>query len=202
MLKKILLFLITLALLFAFAACKDEERVEVKSATLIPIANPADISPALNYDYYLAAEPLASLKVKMTATTPKPLHIVANLQELYGGENGYPQAVLVAKKSLVEEKTEWVKEFVSKVEGSATWLATASGEEIVSAVSAHMEDKDMATSLKAPLLSSAVLGRCGVSFTYAATCAAEVEGFLTGLLAVNGNAAAIPAQGFYWEYHK
>lgn len=156
----------------------------------------ADAVGVVDADYYLLAEPA------VTAQAKKGYEIAGDLQVLYGGEIGYPQAVLVAKKSLVEEKTEWVKEFVSKVEGSATWLATASGEEIVSAVSAHMEDKDMATSLKAPLLSSAVLGRCGVSFTYAATCAAEVEGFLTGLLAVNGNAAAIPAQGFYWEYYK
>lgn len=173
----------------------NEGSVADDKVNLIAITGP-DAVGTIEADCFMIAEPAA------TAQAKKGYSIVGNLQTLYGGENGYPQAVLVAKKSLVEEKTEWVKEFVSKVEGSATWLATASGEEIVSAVSAHMEDKDMATSLKAPLLSSAVLGRCGVSFTYAATCTAEVEGFLTGLLAVNGNAAAIPAQGFYWEYYK
>ena len=110
--------------------------------------------------------------------------------------------MLVAKKSLVEEKSAWTKEFVAKVEGSAEWLSSASGEQIVAAVAAHMEDNDTETSLKAPLLSSAVLARCGIYFTYAKNCAMETETFLAALLAVNGNAAAIPQQQFYWEYTK
>ena len=144
----------------------------------------------------MIAEPAA------TAQAKKGYQIVGDLQSLYGGENGYPQAVLLAKKTLVEEKTEWVKDFVEKVEVGATWLKGVSGEEIVAAVSAHMEDQDTATSLKAPLLSSAVLDRCGVSFTYAATCSMEVEGFLGEMLAVNSGAAAIPSKAFYWEYIK
>ncbi len=65
-----------------------------------------------------------------------------------------------------------------------------------------MEDEDAVTSLKAPLLSSAVLGRCGIYFTYAGDCKEEVEGFLNGMLAVNNKAAAIPQEAFYWEYNK
>ena len=147
-------------------------------------------------DCFMIAEPAASAQAK------KGYSIVGNLQTLYGGENGYPQAVLVAKKSLVQDREDWTKTFVSKVEGAATWLQTASGEEIVAAVSAHMEDKATATSLKAPLLSSAVLGRCGIYFTYASACSTEVEGFLNGMLRVNDKAAAIPANEFYWSYTK
>ncbi len=151
---------------------------------------------AIDADCFMVAEPAA------TAQGKKGYSIVGDLQALYGGENGYPQAVLVAKKSLVSEKSEWVKEFVSQVELSSEWLLSASGEDIVAAVSAHMEDEGAVTSLKAPLLSSAVLGRCGIYFTYAATCKAEVEGFLNGMLAVNNKAAAIPQEAFYWEYNK
>ena len=156
----------------------------------------ADAVGTVEADCFMIAEPAASAQAK------KGYSIVGDLQNLYGGENGYPQAVLVAKKSLVEERGDWTKSFVSKVEGAATWLTTASGEDIVAAVSAHMEDEGAVTSLKAPLLSSAVLGRCGIYFTYAANCKAEVEGFLNGMLAVNDKSAAIPAQQFYWEYTK
>ena len=167
----------------------------VDKVNLVAISGPEAVG-AIDADFYMIAEPAAS------AQANKGYSIVGNLQTLYGGENGYPQAVLVAKKSLVEEKPQWVKEFVSKVEGSAEWLSTASGEEIVAAVSAHMEDEGTATSLKAPLLSSAVLGRCGIYFTYAADCMVEVEGFLNGMMAINSKAAAIPSQEFYWEYTK
>ena len=151
---------------------------------------------AIDVDCFMVAEPAA------TAQGKKGYAIVGDLQALYGGENGYPQAVLVAKKSLVTEKSDWVKDFTSKVELSSEWLLSASGEEIVAAVSAHMEDEGAVTSLKAPLLSSAVLGRCGIYFTYAANCKAEVENFLNGMLAVNNKAAAIPQEAFYWEYNK
>ena len=156
----------------------------------------ADAVGTVDADYFMIAEPAASAQAK------KGYAIVGDLQMLYSGVNGYPQAVLVAKKSLVQAKAEWVQDFAAKVEESAAWLYGASGEEIVEAVSAHMEDKGTATSLKAPLLSSAVLGRCGIRFTYASACMMEVEGFLNAMLAVNNKAAAIPSSAFYWEYLK
>ena len=162
---------------------------------LLVITGP-DAVGTVDADYFMIAEPAASAQAK------KGYAIVGDLQMLYSGINGYPQAVLVAKKSLVETKSEWVQDFASKVEESAAWLYGASGEEIVEAVSAHMEDKGTATSLKAPLLSTAVLGRCGIRFSYAAACSMEVEGFLSAMLAVNNKAVAIPSSTFYWEYLK
>jgi NitT/TauT family transport system substrate-binding protein len=171
----------------------NEGIMAVDKVNLVAISGPEAVG-TIDADFYMIAEPAASAQAKKGYT------IVGNLQTLYGGENGYPQAVLVAKKSLVEEKAQWVKEFVSKVEGSAEWLSAASGEDIVAAVSAHMEDKTSSTSLKAPLLSTAVLERCGIYFTYAAACSVEVEEFLEGLLSVNDKAAAIPQSAFYWSY--
>lgn len=156
----------------------------------------ADAVGTVEADLFMIAEPAASAQAK------KGYSIVGNLQTLYGGENGYPQAVLVAKNEVVQEKSEWLKGFVAKVEEGKAWLQTASGEGIVSAVSAHMEDSQTATSLKAPLLTQKAISGCGIYFTYAAACSAEVEGFLNGLLAVNDKAAAIPTKDFYWEYVK
>ena len=169
---------------------KAEDKVNLLAIT------GADAVGTVEADCFMIAEPAA------TAQAKKGYSIVGSLQTLYGGENGYPQAVLVAKNELLTTRAEWAQEFVSKVEGAALWLNTASGEEIVAAVSAHMEDKATSTSLKAPLLTSAVLGRCGIYFTYASACSAEVEGFLNAMIAVNSKAAAIPAQAFYWSYTK
>lgn len=156
----------------------------------------ADAVGVTDADCFLLAEPAASAQAK------KGYSIVGDIQALYGGEKGYPQAVLVAKNTVVDERAEWLQGFVEEVALSAEWLKTATGEELVSCVSAHLADKDAASDLKAPLLTGEVLSRCGVRFAYAAESKIEVEGFLTQMRTVNEKAAAIPAEGFYWTYTK
>ena len=156
----------------------------------------ADAVGAVEADCFMIAEPAA------TAQSKKGYAIAGDLQALYGGENGYTQAVLVAKNSLVKDNAAWVQSFTAKLEGGAAWLQTASGADIVSAVSAHMEDEGTATSLKAPLLSSAVLERCGIYFTYASACKQETNDFLSAMIAVNPAAATVPMDAFYWNYKK
>ncbi len=146
------------------------------------------------YDYYLVAEPAASYQA-----SKKGYALVGDLQALYGGEEGYPQAVLVGKRSVVEEKNAWTAEFTSKIENSGEWLSSASGETLVSAVTAHLEDHSAQTSLKAPLLTLDAVSRCGIYFTYAKDRVTEIEEFLACLRTVNTQAAAIPAQKFYWK---
>ena len=145
-------------------------------------------------DCFVIAEPAA------TAQAKNGFSIVGNLQELYGGEDGYPQAALLAKTELVESKSAWLQGFVEKVEQSAVWLASASGAEIVAAVNAHMADNDTATSLKAPLLTAEVLGRCGVRFAYAADIQDETTAFLEDLITVNAQATKLPKTEFFWAY--
>ena len=93
-----------------------------------------------------------------------------------------------------------MKEFAVKVQASAAWLTTASGAEIVAAVNAHMADNDTATSLKAPLLTAEVLGRCGVRFAYAADIQDETTAFLEDLITVNAQATKLPKTDFFWAY--
>lgn len=169
-------------------------------AELIPIAKPADISPALGYDYYLAAEPLASTKVKMTANTPSPFHIVGDLQKLYGGENGYPQAVLVAKNTFVEENTTWVNSFVEEMEGVANWLNAETTEvsTIVNAVSKNLT-AGLTPSLNATNLTKDVVKNCGVWFTGAQEGKQEVNDFLQSLIEVDSAFAKPVADKFFYQ---
>lgn len=142
-------------------------------------------------DCFVLAEPAASVQRQKGYT------IVGDMQALYGGENGYTQAVAVAKTSLTADGA-WAEEFTEKLKTSIEWLKTADGAQIVSAVSAHMEDKGVATSLKAPLLSAEVVARCGVRFAKATECKTTTEEFLRALLAVNDKSAAIPNEAFYY----
>lgn len=156
----------------------------------------ADAVGVATADVFLLAEPAASAQAK------KGYSIVGDIQALYGGENGYPQAVLIAKNSLLKDRADWVKEFTEKVSASSEWLKTATGEELVSCVTAHLADPSASSDLKAPLLTNEVLGRCGVRFAYAAESKTEVEDFLAQMRKVNEKAAAIPAEDFYWTYSK
>ncbi|MBQ8343073.1 MAG: hypothetical protein IJY21_03080 [Clostridia bacterium] len=149
---------------------------------------------SMSADCFVIAEPAA------TAQARNGFSIVGDLQSLYGGENGYPQAVLIAKTELVETRGAWLREFTQKVSVSAAWLTTASGNEIVTAVNAHMNDSDMVSSLKAPLLTADVLGRCGVRFAYAADIADQTQAFLGDLITVNAQATKLPTAAFFWAY--
>ena len=145
-------------------------------------------------DCFVIAEPAVTAQV-----TKNGFHVVGDLQALYGGENGYPQAVLVVKKDFVNANGAWVKEFIGKVENSAKWLETASGEEIVTAINGHLDDTLGETSLKAPLLKPTTLARCGVKFIPSADCKGAAVELLNAYMGINPNAAAIPQDGFFLD---
>ncbi len=158
---------------------------------LLAMTGAADVG-VLEADYYLLAEPA------VTVQASKGYTIVGDLQALYGGEKGYPQAVLVAKNALVQTKQDWLLDWTEKLQDT-TWLTQASGEEIVDVLASHLEDKTAESSFKASQLTQEVIARCGISFTYAWSDAGEIESFLTGLLAVAPQATKLPTAAFYWK---
>ncbi len=162
------------------------------SATKVNLVAMTGGGTVVKTDCDLLAEPTASARG----------NIVGDLQALYGGEKGYPQAVLVVKNSLLQAEPTRVKAFVEELSASASWIASASGEQLTSVVSAHLEDKSSATTLNASLLTAEVVARCGISFAYAAAMQSETAAFLSALMEINGKAAAIPQSAFYWDYQK
>ncbi len=170
----------------------EGSRVE-NTVNLLPISG-ADAVGVTEADFFLIAEPAASAQAK------KGYEIVGDLQALYKGGKGYPQAVLLAKNELIEERSDWTKGFAAKVETSSVWLESASGEEIVRVISSHLEDESGGSSLKAALLTETVVAGCGIRFAYAAEERNACEEFLSDLKKVNDKAGAIPAEKFYWSY--
>ena len=161
------------------------------SVTLNALTGAGGAFSVTDEDYYVLGEPAAS------AQKAKGYSIVGNLQTLYGGEDGYPQAVLVAKRSIIEENGEWLTSFVRSVAAGAAWLETAGGEEIVAAVTAHLEDEGYSTTLKPALLTAEVLGRCGVRFEQAKDCKGAATAFLASAREI-GAKAVTPDDGFYY----
>ena len=177
----------------------DGEKAEDK-VNLIAF-DPANVTPAGGCDYYLCPEPAASTKIKGTASAAKPFRMAGDLQELYGGEEGYPQAVLVAKKSVLEgDKTDKdvVKTMLSYMEESGTYLETVTPETVLSALDG-VRTEGLSASFNANNLTSEVIANCSVRFTTASACKQRVNAFLEELIAVNESAAKAVSDAFFYN---
>lgn len=164
------------------------------AVNLQAIADPATgVTPAGGCDYYIAAEPLVSAKTAATS-----LEVVGDLQALYGGEQGYVQAVLVAKSSLVAEKKEWVNEFMTRMSAASEWVQTADAQTVVSAVTAHLTE-GLTPAFSANNLSQTVVSRCSVRFTAASECKEETVGFLNELAVVSPAFVSAVSDSFFYD---
>lgn len=163
------------------------------SVNLINIAEPSTgITPAAEFDYMIGAEPLVTAK-----TTAAPaLKIVGDIQALYG-ENGFPQAVMLAKNSVIEQNGEFIADFISAVEANAEWIASDDADmtAIVKAINANYGGAT--SSLNANNLNSTVISRCAIEFVSATECRQEITDFIDKLEAVTGTTLTIADKFFY-----
>ena len=178
----------------AWAETTNEGTVYEDKVNLLPIADATAVG-TMDAECFVIAEPAA------TAQAKKGYNIVGDLQALYGGENGYPQAVLVGKKEIVEGHSEWTGNFVEDVKGSIDWLKGATGEQIVSAINGHLDSTLQESSLKAPLLTADVIGRCGVRYVSALACIQQVETLLEGFIAINPQSTVLPQAAFFGKHN-
>ncbi|MDE6691507.1 MAG: hypothetical protein K2K04_05990, partial [Clostridia bacterium] len=184
--KKILISACALALCAGVSAmavgCNNNNGSGV---TLVEVSSD-DVGRVNGISYYVVPEPAATAKVKTLTAAGMEYSNVASLQQLYGTES-YPQAVLVAKKSLIENDGAFVTNFLTEYAGTASWLdAQTSYSEIVTAINSHG-----GTTLKAPMLSSTVVTNCNIYFKKAADAK---QGILSYMNAVNGISPAMFGQ--------
>lgn len=129
--------------------------------------------------------------------TPSALAFAGDLQKLYGGDGGYPQAVLVAKKSVLESDEGAVGTLLSYFEGSGSYLEDADG----AVVAGLLEDKypsGMTPSFNANNLTAELIGNCSVRFTKSADCKEAVNAFLNKLVAVDAEFTKTVGDAFYY----
>lgn len=125
--------------------------------------------------------------------------MAGDLQKLYGGENGYPQAVLVAKTSVLETAGEAVGTITSYMEGSAEYLAQTSAQTVVDLLADYYTE-GMTPSLNAKNLTKEVIANCSVRYYSAAeeTTRTRVNDYLAELIAVDPTAAKAVSEAFYY----
>lgn len=128
---------------------------------------------------------------------PSTLSFAGDLQELYGGEKGYPQAVLVVKNSVLESDGGAVGTLLGYFEESGSYLETASGAE----VARLLQDKypsGQTPTFNAKNLTAEVIANCSVRFTKSADCKEEVNAFLQKLAAVDPEFTKTADDSFYY----
>ncbi len=160
---------------------------------LLNIADPASgITHNAPYDYMIAAEPVVTAK-----TTAAPaLKIVGDIQQLYG-EDGFPQAVMLAKNSVIEKDPEFIADVTKAVEESAEWIASDGvvTEDIVAAINANYGGAT--SSLNAKNLNSAVISRCAIEYVPAAECKQQITDFIDKFEKVTETSIEIDDKFFY-----
>ncbi len=168
---------------------------------LQPIQDAASgVTPAGGCDYYLCPEPAATTKLNATASSANPFKLVGSLQALYGDGTGYPQAVLVAKTSVIGDShgAAMVGDMIEYMEGSAQFLAEADPSEVV-ALLADKYTQGMTPSLNANNLNSTVIANCSVRFTAAQACKERVNTFLAELIAISPDFTSAVSDAFYYQ---
>lgn len=153
----------------------------------------ANVTPVYGCDYYLCPEPAASTKIKGTSGA---FSLAGDLQALYGGEKGYPQAVLVAKNSALEDKSA-TEALISYFKNSAAYLASVQPAEVITLLDG-VRTEGLSPAFNAKNLDATVIAHSAVSFTAAADCKAEINGFLSALIAVNASSASVVSEEFYY----
>lgn len=171
-----------------FSELADGVEATPDKVNLRPISSPGDMA-VVKADCFLLAEPAVSNVITKGYT------LACDVQSLFGG--GFPQAVLVAKSRFVEENRLFTEKFLASVEESCGALISFNGETLVSAVTAHLEDKSYATTLNAPVLTAETLTRLGVRFQ--ADCKNYVTEYLLSARAMDAQSVTLPADGFFWS---
>lgn len=157
----------------------------------------SNVTPAYGCDYYLCPEPAVTAKIKGTANTPKPFKLAGSLQEIYGGEAGYPQAVLVAKSTIIENNQAVVDELISYFAGNAEYLANASAVAVLSLLDG-VRTAGLAPAFTDKNLNETVIANCSVRFVPSRECKAEVNTFLEKLASVKADSVSAVSDNFYY----
>ncbi|MCD8295399.1 MAG: hypothetical protein LUE27_09185 [Clostridia bacterium] len=158
----------------AFTACTNgtrDDAVNLKGIEASQIGTDTDC------DYYLAAEPAATTKVN-AMKEKTGLDFAGSLQDLYGGTDGYPQAVVVVKADLLQYSV--IGDFLDALADGADWLLEDStdAETIVKAVSDHLPD-DTEPTFTSSNLNKNVIANCAVSYSPASDCKDAINSFMT-----------------------
>lgn len=163
----------------------------------------SEITPAASYDYMIAAEPAVSSKVKATSSNEegKQLIRVGDMQELYGGEDGWVQAVIVAKNDLIEEEGVFITEFASSLDTACEWVNAEDVdiETVCNAISGHLTGDDASSTFSTSNLTADVIARCAVEFEIASDCKDDLLSLLDAIVKIDSSTSFTVSDSFFYS---
>ena len=192
----------------AGVAYQENGEPSADKVNLIPITGAQDVGAMDGVDLFLLAEPAATIQMD------KDFEIVGDVQAMYGGENGYPQAVLVAKRAVIEKQWKKVSSILSGLEESDEWILDNEPTNLVfhldgglKAIFSHLEDETYSSSWlvfmsatyhKWGIYKMDIIARCSAWYQSSADSVTDVKAFLTAAQAVNANMATMPSDNFFY----
>lgn len=165
---------------------------------LINVAATAVLPSNAQCDYFVVPEPAASTKISATGGK---LSLAGDLQALYGGDGGYPQAVVVAKTSLLNTRKDEVLEYMDEFDDNVEWLMNeeTSAQTILDKITQSYLKADTSPAFTADNLTKAVIANCGIKYVKSADCKAEVLSFMQKLNGVADAEYGTPSDDFFFE---
>ena len=176
--------------------CDFSGEVDSAKVNLVGLADGTAVTPHADCDYFVVPEPAATTKIN---ATQGKLSLAGSLQTLYGDGNGYPQAVLVAKKSVIANYSDTINSLISSFADNYNWLVSndTSAETIVNAIVSALPD-GTAPTFTANNLNKTVIANCGIGFINATNSKASVLAYLNKINGITANSFGVPVDGFFY----
>ena len=179
--KKLMAVLLAAFALFSLTACA--EKVEKDKVTIKYYADASAMLPAMKTGQLktgLLPEPAAT---KIT-TMNGDISMKIDIQQVYGGD--YPQAVLVAKKSVVENDPAFLEALMTAIEENSEWIV-ANDENAASAVDAINSAlaEGVTPSLDKQAITKSVVENCNIYLEKSADARISVNEYLAAIRTVD-----------------
>ena len=140
----------------------------------------------------LIPEPAATALTKKASTQQINLYRL-DLQELYDSQTkAYPQAVLMVKKSVLENNAQLRSALENKINDSVSWAKT-NIEDAVNCIS-----NVFATTLTAAALSAQVIDACNIYYQSASAAKNSVISYINGIIEIDASKATAVQNDFFY----
>ena len=163
---------------------KEQDKVNLMAINKIETAR-TDI------DVFLIPSPGADAKAQTT-----DLKFVGSLGELYS-DFGFPQAIIVAKNTLIQENLSFVKAFIEQIENVENFLKEENNAEICTLLHGKMES-GLTPVFNENNLTSESIARSKIKFIACKEAKAGVQTFIEKLKSINPNSVETFSEDFYY----
>lgn len=176
----------------------EETSYQEDKVNLVGLADGTEVKPTSDCDYFVVPEPAAT--TKQNATQGK-LSIAGSLQSLYGQGQGYPQAVLVAKKQVIQNNKAVVEQLINSFAQNSAWLIdeNTSMQAVVDAVRSGFVDQELTPTFTANNLNKTVITNCAIRFSTASSQKLLVKEYIIKLNAISNGAWGTPQDAFFYQ---